>query len=82
LSTGIGIRAGIVPPRVRRWSRVWRVRANETLLRVAAALAHGPVTLALGLCLAGFLLRLAGQPGLDGTDSAEALDCPGAAERS
>lgn len=45
---------------------------------MAAALAHGPLTLALGLCLAGFLLRLAGQPGLDGAEPAEALDGPGA----
>jgi len=67
---------------VRRWSRVWRVRANEALLRVGAALAHGPLTLALGLYLAGLLLRSAGHPGLGGAEPADALDCPGPTEQA
>ena len=66
---------------MRRWSRVWRVRANEALLRVGAALAHGPLTLALGLYLAGLLLRLGGHPGLDGAEPAEALDYPSPTEQ-
>jgi len=57
------------------------VRANEALLRVGAALAHGPLTLALGLYLAGLLLRLGGHPGLDGAEPAEALDYPSPTEQ-
>ena len=67
---------------MRRWSRVWRVRANEALLRAGAALAHGPLTFALGLYLAGLLLRSAGHAGLGGAEAADALDCPGPPEQA